>query len=458
MSSTSSSQSWANQALADAIAEASCSRSALARRVNEVALSHGVVTRYEAGSVKWWLRGRAPLEERAMFIARALSDYLGREVSPASLGFDDSDERHAVDRALRYGEGPEAGLGTLGEFARADLLDRTDLGAVPFVVSALADVERQWLLWHAETGDGAGADVPERETGPAAEMETVARAFAEVESRFGGAGIRKPAVHYLSSQVAPLVLHGRLPAGQRRRLLTVGAELSALAGWCSYDAGLYGVGQRYLVQALRWCAEGGERALGGQVLAGLAHLAVDRGDAARGVDLARVGVVTSREAVCGPGLMRLYAMSARGHAVLGRAREAEEALKRAESALGQGCGAGECRWTRFLDGPCLETAAADCWLVLGDAGRAEKSAASAAESGGPGRRQVLGLTVLAAAQLHQARLDDALVSAGAALDQMEGLRSLRAVRALRDFRSRLEPHAGERAVRAFLLRAAPLLD
>ncbi|MEE1798108.1 hypothetical protein PUR57_05350 [Streptomyces sp. JV176] len=375
------------------------------------------------------------------------------------LGFGEAAEHDVVGRALHYGDEGDAGLRTLGEFARADLSGRTALETVPFVVSALGNVERWWLLWLAEARAVTAPTVPGKAlAGPVEEMEAVTRAFAEVASRLGGAGIRESVVQYLSDHVVPLVLRGDLPAGQRRRLVAVGAELSATAGWCSYDAGLDGVAQRYLVQALRWCAEGGERVLGGQVLAGLARLVLGRGYGARGVDLARVGVATSQEAACGVGLMRLYAMSARGYAELGRVREVRETLERAEAAFARGCGAGECRWGRFLGGSCLDSETAVCWLVLGEAERAEKFAASVAGCESSGLRRALGQAMLAVAQLDQGRLEDALVSADAALWQVAGLRSERAVRALRDFRARLEPYGGEWAVRAFLLRAGPLLD
>lgn len=69
-----------------------------------------------------------------------------------------------------------------------------------------------------------------------------------------------------------------------------------------------------MTQGLRLCAEGRDRVLGGQILAGLSHLATNLGRPDEGVALARAGVATAKGAGSPLGLMRLYAMAARGHA------------------------------------------------------------------------------------------------------------------------------------------------
>lgn len=70
------------------------------------------------------------------------------------------------------------------------------------------------------------------------------------------------------------------PPHQRRLLFTSAAELAAMAGWCSYDSADYGLAQRYMTQALGLCAEGGDRVLGGQILAGMSHPATSLGNPA----------------------------------------------------------------------------------------------------------------------------------------------------------------------------------
>lgn len=51
-----------------------------------------------------------------------------------------------------------------------------------------------------------------------------------------------------------------------------------------------------MTQGLRLCAEGRDRVLGGQILAGLSHLATNLGRPDEGVALARAGIVTAQGA------------------------------------------------------------------------------------------------------------------------------------------------------------------
>ena len=69
------------------------------------------------------------------------------------------------------------------------------------------------------------------------------------------------------------MINGRYDAATGRRLLSAVAETTQLAGWASYDAGMHGLAQRYLIQALRLAAGAGDRALGAEVLAAMSHQA-----------------------------------------------------------------------------------------------------------------------------------------------------------------------------------------
>ncbi|MBP2400734.1 hypothetical protein [Streptomyces syringium] len=448
----------ANTALASAIEEAGCTHAALARRVNELGRCQGVVSRYDRASVTRWIQGMTPRGRAPEFIAAALAGYLRRPVTPAGLGFAVQAQRPVAARALAYREDVSETLHTLAELGSTDISRRSLLGAVPFVAAALLDPQRQWLLWLLEE-----EQVPRLEAvagaGPVEEVRAMIGMFDEMDNRFGGGGVRASVVHYLSAQVAPMLRQQGMPASQRRQLFTAAAKLAAMAGWSSYDSADYGLAQRYMIQGLRLCAEGGDRVLGGQILAGLSHLATSLGSPDEGAALARAGIATAKRAGSPLGMMRLHAMAARAFAARGDSHQATACLHSATAALEASHGAAqESVWVRFLDHHYLEAEAALVHRDLGEAVQSERLAdASVHANADRRRRQAISRSVLATAYLQQQRLDEAIGTATQALDLLGGIHSERSVQALRDFRTRLAPRRTEPIVREFERKARPVL-
>ncbi|MEU1665425.1 hypothetical protein ABZ547_17800 [Streptomyces sparsogenes] len=452
-----------NQALAAALKESGCSYASLALRVNELGRRQGHCSNYDKASVTRWLRGGQPRGTTPELIAAVLSHRLGRPVAPAELGFIPDRQRPVVARALAYREDVAETLHTLAELGSTDISRRSLLGAVPFVAGALLTPQREWLLWLVESqaaaGPAAGAPAAAADAGRIEQVRAAISMFDEMDNRFGGGQVRASIVLYLSSEVVPMLQRRGLAAVERRELFTAAAKLAAMAGWSSYDHAEYGLAQRYMTQALRLCAEGGDRVLGGQILAGLSHLATNLGQPQAGVELARVGVATAKHAGSPLGLMRLHAMAARGFAALDQPREAARELRAADAALDASRGAEEeSEWVRFLDHHYLEAEAALCFRDLGNAAEAERAADESVRANGDRRRrQAISRSVLATAHLQQNRLDEAIGTANEALEALSGVHSERSIQALRDFRTRLRPHRGEPLVRDFELRSRALL-
>ncbi|MFD4926346.1 hypothetical protein ACFWNE_34235 [Streptomyces goshikiensis] len=449
----------ANAAFAAVLEEAGCSHAALARKVNELGSLQGEVSRYDKASVSRWLQqGMTPRGRTPEFIAAALSGLLGRLVSPVDIGFVDQSQRPVVARALTYREDVGETLHTLAELGSTDISRRSLLGAVPYVAAALVDPQRHWMLWLLEEEQAPRLAVVAG-SGPAEQVQAMIQMFDEMDNRFGGGGVRASIVHYLSSELAPMLQQRNLPSHQRRHLYTSAAKLAAMAGWCSYDSADYGLAERYMIQALRLCAEGGDRVLGGQILAGMSHLATSLGNPTDGVALARTGIATAKSAGSPLGLMRLHAMAARGYAVLRDSQRATASLLAANRDLEASHGpAEESPWVRFLDHHYLEAEAALVHRDLGEAGRAARLALASVEANGDRRRrQAISRSVLATALLQQNKLDEAVGTASNAVDLLAGVHSERSVQALRDFRARLAPHRGEAVVRDFERKARPIL-
>ncbi|TKA08575.1 hypothetical protein [Actinacidiphila oryziradicis] len=452
----------ADHPLASAMAEAGCSHSVLARRVNELAAHQGLVMRYDKASVTRWIQGKHPRGRAPEFIAAALSERLARHISPVDLGFATEPERPVAAQALAYREDVAATLHTLAELGSLDISRRSLLGTVPFVAGAVANTQRHWLLWLAELDDEAVPHLAAAaDQGPVEPVHFMISTFDEMDNRYGGSHVRTAIIHYLTTEVIPMLQRHRLPEQQRRQLFTAAAKLAAMAGWCSYDSAEYGLAQRYMTQALRLCEQGRDKVLGGQICAGMSHLATNLGHPAEGVAFARMGLATAKHAGSPLGLMRLHLMAARGHAAEGRAKETATALSAAESAWESSRGPDhESPWVRYLDHHYLAAEAAHCFRDLGNAKQAEALAAdSVLANGQRARRQAISQAVMATAHLQQRRLDQAIDAAGTALKWLGSgaVHSERSVQALRDFRARLEPHRSEPIVRRFEKQAQPLL-
>ncbi|MEH0631103.1 hypothetical protein QBA36_40015 [Streptomyces stelliscabiei] len=147
-----------------------------------------------------------------------------------------------------YVENVAETLHTLAELGSTDISRRSLLGSVPFVPGALTNPQRAWLLWLVESQD-APKLAPVSGGGPVEQVHAMLRMFDEMDNHYGGGGIRTSIVQYLTTEVVPLLQQRGTPPHHRRELFAAAARLAAMAGWSSYDAGEYGLAQRYMTQA-----------------------------------------------------------------------------------------------------------------------------------------------------------------------------------------------------------------
>lgn len=229
----------ANTTLAAALKDAGCSYASLALRVNELGRRQGVDSNYDKASVTRWLQGQQPRGATPELIAAVLSERLGRAVSPADLGFHSDQQRPVAVRALVYGADVAETLHTLAELGSTDISRRSLLGSVPFVAAALTNPQREWLLWLLEQQDGFRPS-PVADGGPVEQVHAMIAMFDQMDNHYGGGGVRTSIVHYLSTEVVPLLQRRGTPPQLQRQLYAAAARLAAMAGWSSYDAGSTG--------------------------------------------------------------------------------------------------------------------------------------------------------------------------------------------------------------------------
>jgi hypothetical protein len=449
----------ANTALAALINAAGCSHAGLARRINALGASRGLRLGYDKTAVSHWLSGTQPRPAIRYLISDALSEKLDRPVTLAELGFVEPEAPSCVTNGLIFQAEVEPTIDTLMGLAQMDIDRRALLKLVPFMGSALIAPQRDWLLNIIELPAQRSASLSPDE--PAAALYAMGRVFDEMDNRFGGGHARLALLSYLRDHVAEQ-LHRSLPDEQRRNLFSAAAQLTATAGWMTYDSGDLGLAQRYMIQGLRLGSEGGDRDISGQIFAGLSHLATHAGSPSEALNLARVGIATAAGTRSQLGLMRLHAMKARAHAALGDKRAAARAISDAELALDRSRDSDDVPDSvRFLDPPYLAAETAACLLEMKDYQNAARFASQAA--GGTnqlGRRHTISLAVLASAQLEPAnpQVEAAVTIAGRALQGLGKISSHRSISALNDFRRRLAPYHTERAVRDFDRLASARLD
>ncbi|WP_281901099.1 hypothetical protein, partial [Phytohabitans aurantiacus] len=387
---------------------------------------------------------------------RRRARFSGRDAATSSSFVDDL-AANVGDATNWYRDLSDA-VAVLIQMCAHDLSRRSFLRAAPLVGAALVSVERDWLLSlvnqtvEQTTDDGVSPAV--------AATYKMIEMLDEMDNRFGGGHARLAGVSYLSETVLPRL--AQTPDGpERTALLTAAAQLTSNTGWMSYDCGGFGLGQMYMTQAVRLCAETGEKVLAGQIFAGLSHLAVAAGKPAEALNLAEVGLATAAHASSPLGTMRLHAMRARAHAALQDRTKAARALHDAEKAIDSNGGQDDTtRCVRHLDHAYLTAEMAHCFSAVGDYENAERHAQLAAKrTAGRGRRRALSLTVLATARIEgQGRdLEGALDAATQALDQMRQVSSGRSVAAVRAFQQRLTPYRDEPAVQRFNAEASTVI-
>ena len=191
-------------------------------------------------------------------------------------------------------------------------------------------------------------------------IQQVVRSYRELDNRLGGGRVRGAVVHYLNSEVTPLLADGRFNAETGVRLAAMGAELAQVAGWMAYDAGLHGHAQRYLTLALSFARHAGNSGLGAEVLAAKAHQAVYLERPAEAVDLARAAQATARRAGLPTLLAECSVMEAHGHAANNDARACAQALSDAETAFGRAVRANNPAWLSYFDEAYLAARMGDC--------------------------------------------------------------------------------------------------
>ncbi|MEC3980837.1 sporulation protein [Amycolatopsis sp. H20-H5] len=431
-----------NTKLQTVIAEAGISAGALAARVTALAAHQGHEVHYTHRSVANWTRhGIQPKPEIRTLIADSLAERRGRWVSLAELGFcvDEDDDQ----LGLYFPREPAQAVFTATRFWSQ--MQRRAFLSAGLGIGAYATPVRRWLTTPADRQitlvrpAAAGLRVGRADIDDLLEAADDARRW---DSRHGGGNWRLSAVGSILVDRATPLLHGTYTDAVGRRLFSATAQLSRLAGWTSFDAGLHGLAQRHYITALRQARTAGDVPLGGYILASMALQAslCDYHDDA--IDMAQAASAVGGAAATPRTRSFFYLIEARAHARAGDTSAAQRALGTAETLLGQAdARLGEDpAWIDFHSWDRLSADAVEIFRDLEQPLVAQRWSAGA-ESASEGFRRSAGLggLVLAGTYLQSGALDldAAVVTAQSALASLASITSARATDYAHDLAHRL---------------------
>ncbi|MFI7449211.1 hypothetical protein ACIBQX_17075 [Nonomuraea sp. NPDC049714] len=445
-----------NRQLQQLIAEAGFSHKGLARRLNDLGAARGTPgLKYDHSSVLRWIGGQRPRDPVPCLLTEIFALRLGRPVTAEDLGM--SAITTPLDLGQEFTHTWQEGVRTVTALWRADVERRRFLIDSTFAIGAGSVGAVRWLTSPPE---GRPSSTGARRVGRAdiAAVHEVTRSFGELDNRFGSGRVRSSVVKYLDTAVTPLLRDGSYGDSTGRRLAAAAAELTRLAGWMAYDLEQHGLAQRYLIQALRLARGADDHALGGEILAGMAHQAIYMGQLSHALDLARAAQLAARRAGVPTLLASSHVLEAHAHAGLGDARSCGHSLHEAERAFDARSPADEPRWLSYFDEAYLAAKFAHCFRDLGEGERTVRQARRSLDMDGRYvRGRMFNLSLLTAGLLQCGELEEACTVAVGALTLAGELQSARSRSYVADLRRRLEPYRNEPAVVALHERTRELV-
>ncbi len=248
-----------------------------------------------------------------------------------------------------------------------------------------------------------------------------------------------------------------------RVLHVVLAELGQLCGWLAYDAGDFGLAQRYYIAGLRAAHTADDRPLGAHILATMANQAARQGQPADAVTFVETALAGVRGRATPALLAELHFRQAYAFAALHDTSACTAAISQARTQVEQLKPDDDPPWLYWLDPAAIAVGAGNCCLLLGQPDQAATllSEGIAQFSASFVRDRQLYVTRLAEARARpgkQRDLDAAAALGMESIDLAETLDSNTGADHLRDLYLHLKPHSTVPAVREFLERAKSVVE
>lgn len=243
-----------------------------------------------------------------------------------------------------------------------------------------------------------------------------------------------------------------------RKLYMALAELGQFCGWAAFDAGDFGLAQRYNIAALRAASSADDRPLGAHILGSMAKQAAHQGQAAEAATLAETALAAVRRHRTPRLLAQLHVRRAYASATLHDRSACADAISKARSQVEHFDSSADPPWLYWVTSAWITVEAGDCLLRLEQADHAATMLhEGVAMFDEPFVRDRQLYTIhLADSLTRPGKQQDLEAAAGLGMelvDVAESLESNTGTGGLRDLYNRMKPHARIPAVRDFLDRA-----
>lgn len=242
------------------------------------------------------------------------------------------------------------------------------------------------------------------------------------------------------------------------------ADLHNLAGWISFDVGLYTSARRHFARALEQARHADDASLIANVLYRMGRLHLHRQWHRDALRFFQLGQLAAQDSGCDLTVAVLYANEAWAYAVMGDGARALKSIERAQDEFGRSESQATPPWVQFFGLADLHALIGVVQLALHETGHGALDSAIEAlcrsiAIRGPdmARSQVFELTALATAHLVAGAVDQALPIANNAIDLAEGIRSTRVLDRFEPFQSAAHRyHPGHSDLRDVGVRIATL--
>ncbi|MFF2922691.1 sporulation protein [Streptomyces celluloflavus] len=438
-----------NHQLAAVMAEAGVSNKGLAKRVRDIAQRHGEHLGTTHVAVQRWLNGNGIQRQTAAFIAEALADKLGRQITANDLGFPGARPTTANEAGISYAGSLAGALSTLDSLTH----QRPEDGPADGSPLPDSDVHSAALSWLVSRPDGLPTDAPAtRRVGmrDVAAIRTAAGFFMQLDFQFGGGHAHKAFRHYFREDVLPLLSASfSIKAGEA--LFYAASEMSQLLAWTAYDTGNQALSSRYMMATLRLTQASGDRMMGARILTNMSHQANYLGQASRAVMLARASVEGGRSRSTPRAMALFSAHEARALSTAKDHKGAARAMNEAERFFERADSGDDPDWLSYMDEAELIGEFCHCFRDLGQGPEAVRYAERAVALTNPKYARTLGFCrmVLAQSQLLNGEIEAAVATAGLAVEEGDALQSARFQRYVGDFQREVSAHANTPAVQQF---------
>lgn len=310
--------------------------------------------------------------------------------------------------------------------------------------------------------EGTLTPVPERiGVSDVDQLQAITCSLRATDYRHGGGACRDAVIAQV--RWAQRFLRAQYSENVGHRLHLALGDLHNLAGWTSFDIGLYSEARAHFARALEQAKHAGDASLVANVLYRMGRLHLHRGLCKQALKFFQLGQIAAQESGCELTVAMLCANEAWTYALLGDAVQAFKSLGRAQDEFARAEPSQAPAWVRFFGAADLHATIGVVHVSLPKLTRKHCGQATSSLERGLAirgqdmtRSKAFELTALATAHLVEGDLDHGAIVGHEAVDLADQLRSVRVIDRLAPLQQAGRQHQHHSAVRELAERIATL--